>query len=360
MGPWVIPDTLQQLCVFALPTRSKALQRFLNRTRLKPDGQPPNEVLASQSECPNHLSLHAYNAFATLPLGHEIQWRNILTQLAMPTLDFTQAETTILFLQIIQQAGPSAECPEQADIIDRPSHQILTEEIFGLALLDQLRKAKRRVAENWEASYAIDTFIHLSARLLSLTQSDRVQEFCLDYLDSCRHSLSNQLRDLWSKVQSSTIDTQRIELAAQALEVALICLDSFNVEAHHLTSILSCPKAVSTFFQCSICVREFLHSKMDQNNSLVIVMLERYRKLTYRALPELVEQVTQNQHSGLDEAIKEFWSNYQPEKSWCRISKTQDHWITRQSTRRNCDGSVSVHFNVLSSELFVNGSPLAR
>jgi len=40
-----------------------------------------NEVIASQAECPDALTMHEFYAFGTLRSGHRLQWRNIAREL---------------------------------------------------------------------------------------------------------------------------------------------------------------------------------------------------------------------------------------------------------------------------------------
>jgi hypothetical protein len=204
--PLVATDQLHEECVFALPTRSKPLQRFLWRPPNEPNGPEPNEVIASQSECPDGMSLDEFKAFAMLPLGCEIQWQNILSQLAVPSLDFTKVDTTFLLLQVSQQLGPGNNSPSRA------SHVVLTNEHFSATLLEQLGEAKRRIGENWESFQALAAFICLAARLLASSPFPSIQSDCLGYLASCRSLLFGWITKLREKVQSCTDDAQRDEL----------------------------------------------------------------------------------------------------------------------------------------------------
>ncbi|KAJ4218359.1 hypothetical protein NW757_014599, partial [Fusarium falciforme] len=99
-------EGLSNLCTFDLPKRAQDLKHFLVRTWLKPEGETPNQVIASQSDCPEYLSLGEYKVLAELPYGYNIQWMSILTRLAMPKIDFNKTETATFLLQMSLQAGP--------------------------------------------------------------------------------------------------------------------------------------------------------------------------------------------------------------------------------------------------------------
>lgn len=136
-GVCVPTEDVAQRCMYRIPgTEFKALERFLYRPPTAPDGLPPNEVIASLSECPPQFSMDEYKAFAMLPLGRNIIYSNILAQLAAPTVDFSKTETQICMLQIIGQAGVSDGTSDPG----RVSHRILQEASFSHAMLEQLER----------------------------------------------------------------------------------------------------------------------------------------------------------------------------------------------------------------------------
>ena len=104
---------------------------------------------------------------------------NILPQLAVPSLDFTKVETNILLLQTMCQAGE----PHGENVF---SHEILSDETFGTELIFQLGNALHRVRDNWSSYHTLAGFVHLAARLLSLTSSTKIQNECLNFLAEVR------------------------------------------------------------------------------------------------------------------------------------------------------------------------------
>jgi hypothetical protein len=350
-SPFVITERLHELCTFKLPSRSRSLQRFISRTPSESNGSPPNEVIASQAECPDHMTLGEYKAFGTVPIGYENQWTNILTQLAVPAIEFAKPDTAILLLQVTQQVGPDDGSTE------RPSHKALTMEKFASALLEKLWAAKERVGENWESSQAIGTFVSLAARLLSITGSARIQEQCLKFLASCRSLAFSWLAQMRNRIHSSIEDNQRATFATQAVELALVCTESFNVDHEHLANILATADAF-IFIQCCISIQEYLLPQLEAQNGLTRITLARWRKLVYRAHPELVHQIVVIGSDCLGRAIHESWVDYNPGPAWRQLPKPHEHWL--ESLTASDDRPLSVHFNLLTASLLVNGSPLSR
>lgn len=93
-----VTDEMSKLCTYKLPAQSSSLQLFLFRPASMPSGPSPNIVIASQSNCPDHMSLDEHKALSTIPLGYRIQWQNILLQLSVPSVDFKKVETGLVIL----------------------------------------------------------------------------------------------------------------------------------------------------------------------------------------------------------------------------------------------------------------------
>ena len=351
---FVATDRVLELCTYRLPQRSSSLQKFLARPPSMPSGLPPNRVIASQADCPDHISLDEFKAFCALPLGYRIQWMNILAQLSIPSLDFTKVETNILLLQIIYQAGP----PGEGDV-GRSSHKVLADETFGHAILIQLQIALQRVKENWESLRALASFIHLASRLLSLAPSSKIQDKCLKYLEKAREVAFGWVNLLQDKAQRSTDETQRTEFLLSTVEVAMICINTFDVDQRCLDNILASPPEASIFIQCSITIQEYSCSTLGQRDPLLYISRERWKNLSYRAIHMLTREVVEIGSLCLNDAIKKSWSDYQAGSSWQSITSPYEHWVSCKTASQLHFAPLSVHFNLLTAELLVNSVPLA-
>ncbi|KAK6866259.1 hypothetical protein PG995_002787 [Apiospora arundinis] len=160
LSEFSLSDVNFEQCTFKLPVRSAALTPFILRTHDRPGGKTPNEVLAEQHLCPNHLSLAEGKALMSLSYGHEIRWLELLTQLASPRLDFGKPETATFLLQLSLQAGPNT-----ARGALRDSHQCLAELKFCLQLSKALDAGISRIEKNPEAFLALWSFVALAARV---------------------------------------------------------------------------------------------------------------------------------------------------------------------------------------------------
>lgn len=242
-------EKVAKLCTFKLPSRSQDHQDLLLRPQSAPDGVGPNEVVARQAMCPAHFTPSEYQALLTSPLGHRIQWRNILLELASDKIDLQKTETALVLSQIALQAGPApasvtqqdtttppsvdvdadvlfsdhldnsddssdsdesdpsgSEREPELDATDsayttpatvastaaiRPAHEDLESPEFVQCLVNNLGVKLEQVSENWEACRTIGLATVLATRVKSA--SNNLMSCVDDLLDLCRDLLHRQL-----------------------------------------------------------------------------------------------------------------------------------------------------------------------
>ncbi|KAJ9607822.1 hypothetical protein H2200_007901 [Cladophialophora chaetospira] len=338
---------------YRLPTSASSLQQFLFRPPNAPDGPSPNTVIASQFDCPHHMSLDEYKALCTIPLGCRIQWQNILLQLTAPSVDFRKVETTLVILQSIYQVGLA-----QDGIVSRVGHEVVGDQRFAGALSNSLREALQRIRENWESSRAVSAFISISARLLSLTTAEGIKNECFAYLHDTRAVTFGWMRLLMDKAYESHNDSHRTELLCHAVELALICADTFNVD--DLDRVLSLADDQSIFIQCCIVIQNKASVTLRFSDPVTPILYQRWKSLSYRAYSLLARQILHVRSQCLDDAIRNVWSSYEAGNSWGAVSDEFDHWLSTTLLPESRDKPVTVHYNLLTGELLVNGLPLAH
>ena len=352
-GDFVTTSHISELCTYKLPERSSSLQTFLERTVSMPSGPPPNEVIANLSDCPPHFSLEEYKVFCSVPLGYRIQWMNILADLAAPSLDYAKAETTTMILQTIYQAGPPAEGD-----IRRVSHLILADETFGHALLAQIERSQDSMRANWESMQALATFTHLEARILSFAPSPAIESEALVSLAQARKIALAWMLALQEKAQHTIDANLRANYSSKAVDAALICINTFNV-GEHLSRILSEPEAAMTFLQCSINIQECSLSSARKDGSAGMMFL-RWNRLSHQAIPRYVKMIVQERSQCLHNAVRSCWFGYRGENAWQTFAAPLEHWLSTTTIHEESQEPLSVHFNLLTAELLVDGHPLSR
>ncbi|KAL7940125.1 hypothetical protein V8C42DRAFT_356457 [Trichoderma barbatum] len=298
-------NRLPEHCTFKLTTYSAQLSRFLILAHGKPAGETPNAVIASQALCPEHMTLSEFRALATLRFGYHIQWLSVLTQLAMPDVDFNKAETAIFFLQLSLQVGPN-KIPE-----------------FGRVMLERLQGCVSRIRENWESNNALWILIFLATRLLSMTTRDLTEQ-ALSLLSECREVAFGWLEKLRSRAHETKDDDQRI----QFLRIAL----------RNLIVVISDPLQSSMLLEASINIYNKIGLLRKEQDLLDNIMHDRWMFTLHRARRILVEEV-------LHKAFRR-------DVDWYLVSSTCNWFET-------ISGHQKVHFNILNGSLLVNGSPLS-
>lgn len=335
------------LCTFRLPKRAEALEPFLMRTWADPNGKTPNTTIASQSFCPGYMSLGEFKSLCVLPYGYRLQWVSILTQLAMPTIDFNKTETATFLLQMSLQAGPNSFQKTTRCAHTRPSDLS-----FGRKILQNLKACISRVQENWESHTSLCSFTFLVTRLLSLVSKDLHDSF-LNLLERCREISYRWLMRLIEKVQETTDDTQRKEFSETSLTIALICADSFNVENEFIRKILEDSHQASILVEASIVIYNNSSLRNLAKHTIQDILFDRWRHTMHRARSILLCEVMFSENSCLNLAVERRWPAFQPTSRW-RITESTCYWCEATS------GKLKVHLNILTGMLLVDGLPLSR
>ncbi|KAL4737892.1 hypothetical protein BDV11DRAFT_171491 [Aspergillus similis] len=336
-------------CTYKLPPPSSNLQMFLFRPAHSRNGPSPNTVIASQDSCPHEMSLEEYKALCSMPLGVEIQWQNILRQLAMPSVVFKKDEACIFILQITRQAGPSSK-----DSVLRAGHVILKDDRFSIALLAEINNAAGRIKENWESAQELGVLVILTQRVLSLSPSTQVRDLCLARLSILRTTSFKWVTLVREQASHSDTDMHRNDLIARATYLALICVSTFDAESPVLEQILEDELNASVWIQCCMMIHN-RRGLLDMTpGCLSQILYHRWQIVSYRCYRDLAFNVVHKKNSAMDLAIKEAWAAYRPKSPWSIAPEGGNHWLVTG------DQSLLVHFNLLTGELLINGQPLAR
>ena len=348
-------DLLVDKCMYKLPVESSALQKFLRREADTTDNPSPNSVLASQSNCPKHLSLEEYKYLSSIPIGFNIQWQNVLVQLHALTVDLKRAETTLTLLQCAHQAGPN-----KGESVLREAHEVVSDAHFASRLLDGLEKMLKRIQGNWQASQALFTLISLACRLHTLGLSGRNGKRCLKFLSSARTTAMHWLGTITEKAQASTVDEERLEFRERAVSVALISSASFFLDQPALQKLLSSSMEASIFLECSLVIQEGKRFIDHSSGGLVSILYHRWQWTSYRSYQHLARRIVDEGDHSLDNTITKSWPAYQPKCRWQRVSPVYENWLVNDATNPGAAELLTVHFNLLDGELLVNGVPLGR
>ncbi|KJY02038.1 hypothetical protein TI39_contig263g00006 [Zymoseptoria brevis] len=338
-------------CTYGLEQRSKTMDKFLFRPISSPNGIPPNQVIASQSLCPEFMSLEEYKELCTIPFGHHIQWPNLVLQLAAPTVDLRKDETAMIVFQCIYQVGPAAS--EGCDDTLRAAHALLNHADFSRLLLSNLEAALQRVKENWESANALAVFTTIASRLLTLSSLPSVQAACLEFLAKVRHVAFAWVTLLRQKSHNALSLSGQAQFNTKSMDVALVCMLSFDVEGKHLTDMLGSRADAAILLQCSSIVSERSRST---NSSVLTILIFRSKRLLARSLACL-----KSNHGAIDDALRSSWSAHNSDHAgWHQDNSTSHNWLTTEISMTSTTGTQRLHYDLLTGEFLINGSRLVR
>ncbi|KAI0480855.1 hypothetical protein GGR56DRAFT_688190 [Xylariaceae sp. FL0804] len=345
------------LFTYNLPGYSTSLQQFLNRYPTRPHGPDHNVVIATQSSCPRHMSTEEYKAIASIPCGYRLQWQNILRELTAPSVDFNKLETELTILQSISQAGR----PSNGSMFRR-GHVILGFEYFCHALLGGLTDACTRVKGTWQSVRALSTFISITSRLLALTGTvhKTVRQKSLELLSVARGIAKDWMDTLNARAQQSTDHHLGDRFRQKAVQAALVCGQSFNVDVGDLRDILSSADQASIMVECAFTIYNGLSVAQSSFGLSTQLLHYRWKVLTYLAYPVLKQEIVENNNVALDRALGRMFTSYRASGGWEALQKPYDHWLTSRTATEHQGETSRVHFSVLTGELVMNGGQLTK
>ncbi|KAH6952351.1 hypothetical protein BKA56DRAFT_638451 [Ilyonectria sp. MPI-CAGE-AT-0026] len=207
-------------------------------------------------------------------------------------------------VHLVSQAKPNVVTHRRDKSI-----QYCTESDFGRQMLENLTKGVSHIQENWESYTALCSYT-----------CERIVPCFLGLLEKCRKVSYRWLMTVLGRVQDTTNETQRREFLETALNIALICGDSFNVYDGFLRKILADSEQASMLVECSIIIYNNASLKSETETTLRDILFDRWKHTMYRVRAILT----------------------------C-------YWF--ETTSR---GHLQVHLNILTGELLVNGLPLTR
>ena len=315
-------------------------------------GHGSNRVIADQAKCPMSLTLHEHYAFGSLRSGHRLQWLNLVRELGGQSMNFNHAQTSILVMHAIHQAGPRGDGG-----VHRESHLPLEEQNFVLRILDLLHGAVKTIEENWQGIVAMRSFISILKRILSTTSSMLGQRQCIKFLRVVRAITQRWASDLSSKLQGATED-EASSLNLFTLEVALTCYETFDVDAAHLSSLLSDDLDFTDLIACAIMVHDRCPPQVSSLPSHLKILVYRHWRISRHIELFLLQKIPTIQKS-LHHAISRIWSGYLAGCSWTLVEPSAP-WLVTTTCAGTGSRSVKVHYNLRNGRLLFNGAPLAR
>ncbi|KAF7929086.1 hypothetical protein BELL_0370g00080 [Botrytis elliptica] len=340
---------IRKLCTMRFAPAFIKLEAFLEDTK-----STTNDTLAKQADCPATLTLHEFYQFASLRCGNYLQWLNILRESEARLLDLNSDEVFQILTQTAWQVGPAA-----CKLACRDSHQDLEDEAFGIHLLQALNSIVSSVESNWQNVRAVRVVIILTTRLLSVSTKEKVHETCIRLLLRIQVITIGWTRDVVRILHDCQEKDELESLKIRALELALACHGSFDVEINNLNILLSSAETQTIFIESLITVHDRRPALSTGLGSMIQFGLRRFDRLNHSA-ESILRGIIINETAGIDMTIQSLWSGYKPGTPWKALDLPNERWLRTKTATINGQESLFVELNILDGELLINGSPLAR
>ncbi|KAJ6485692.1 hypothetical protein C8R45DRAFT_997523 [Mycena sanguinolenta] len=341
---------IRSACTPELPDPYKSLNWTIISTT-----HTPNNVIACQSQCPPELSYHEWENFGHLRAGVRLQWRNIVLQLISGVVDLANPAVHVLF----QHAAWQAETPLAREPLGyyREAHFELSQEDFGLQIVDVLDKRLATISQNWKESWTVATLAVVACRLLSLTPYESVKDEVLVLLSRLRQKLFNWMKDalnLLNKASGSASSSlPRVDLSNRVLQLAASCRQTYTVGPTILKEIFRDRDALSVFIQCSITLHTNTPPNTSSLPSALRYLLDRDVLIATETLSLLIDTISRN-GDGLDDAILRTWQGFRRDSVPWRMVGEQ--WVACATSAESSDTQVRcVHLNLHSGRLLIDG-----
>ncbi|KAL8922233.1 MAG: hypothetical protein Q9208_005312 [Pyrenodesmia sp. 3 TL-2023] len=351
------------ICSSDLPPKSAwvSVKRYFHPTF---DNVCPtaNEIVASQTRCPNNLTVVEYSSFQDLRLGTRIQWIKLLRELASSNLNFGSIEITTLVTELAFGAGP----PED-DAILRATHWVFSDKVFCQTLAAAVRRRLQAISTNWREGQTVECLMILVQRLWSLSQTEETVSEARELLLLVRSTTHSWIQMLRREICNAVdVDTAQ-KRSRESLHAALLCRRTFMLEVASSKRGLE-HAAFACFLECAFTIRDNLSLSELGYITKMPAALRRLYVSDLKLVQSLESQIkwsVQHVQSAVSEAINSVWMDANSAAGrqfsvWTMLPVPHDTWATALS--RSGEGIVqqTVQFNVIDGTLYIDGQLLGR
>ena len=355
--------TFAELCTPDLPAKSAwlSLKRFIHPTFN--DVYPTaNEISASQTRCPNNLTIAEYTSFQDLRLGHRLQWLKILRELVSSNINFGSVEITTLVTELALGAGP----PEGVNIL-RTTHWVFSNQAFCHTLALHIKRRLEAVVSNWREGQMVECLLILLQRLWSLGSTADVIKEAQELIINVRNMTRNWIRLLRREISNAVdIETSQ-KRSRESLHAALLCRKTFIIEAAK-PSLDFEEDAFACFLECAFTIKDYLSSSEPDYIAKLPAEVRRLYigdlKLVH-SLESRIRWSVQHMQAAVSEAVNSVWMEGEGDlarefSTWTFLPAPRDTWVTAQSVSGEGTSEQSIHFDVLEGTLYIDGQLLGR
>ncbi len=326
-----------------------------------------NDVIANQSDCPQGLTLHEYEAFGNLRAGPRLQWLNIARELRSRILTFSRDPVHTLLTQSAWQVGAVS------DDGTLQWHQELESPGFCELLLRELDDLLGSVEANWLEGVTVRTIILLASRMLAsvASTSEPAVDLAYQLLRRARGITFSWMRQLVSKLQRAEEEDAICDFQRRVFEIAATCRCTYDIDPIHLSKLLQSREDVAILVECAITIYDNAPAKLQSMSLDFQRLLKRDERLACSIEPWLCKRLGVGKNpeagkrvaieaDGLNDAIKSIWPGYRSNLRWSLLEEPNERWITTKTIADAGQHAQDVHLNLVTGSLLINGKPLGR
>ncbi len=350
-------------CTSSLPTKSSfsSLGAILKAVGDK-TGHTANEIIASQSKCPNGLTPFEYTSFQELLLGTKLRWIQLLRELASSNINFGTPATVTLVSQLALQAGRP-----WGNRILRISHWVFCDETFCYGLIEQIATRLEAIKTNWRETQTLECLITLTQRLWELGSSSDVIKQAEDLFKNIRTTTLNWTRSLRQETLTAKDGKTALMRSNDALIAALLFRRTYVLEAQDSSGYLNY-EALADFVECSIILYDNMPTEEPGRFSRLPLslrnMIVRDIKIVHRLKNKLRQSILL-MTSAIDCAINRVWlvAAEAPSRAftlWESLPCPYEQWVSAYSIATDNMRSQEVHYNFLDGSFLVDHQKLGK
>ncbi|KAL8797955.1 MAG: hypothetical protein Q9182_007083 [Xanthomendoza sp. 2 TL-2023] len=351
------------ICSAVLPPRSAwiSLKRYIHPTFH--DVRPStNEIVASQTRCPNSLTIAEYSSFQDLRVGTMIQWVKLLRELASPNINFGSAEVNILVTELALGAGPA----EDGHFL-RATHWVFGDRSFCQTLAECIRVRLQAIATNWREGQTVECLSVLVQRPWCLGQDKDTINEARELILLVRSITYIWIKSLRCEISNAfDVDTAQ-KRSRESLHAALLCRKTYMLEAARANGDFQ-HAAFACFLECAFTIKDNLSLNESSYISNMPASLRSLFVSDLQLIHSLESQVrgsVQSLQSAVSEAVNNVWMGAEGASArrfstWTMLSAPQDSWCEAHSLSGDGIAQQLIHFNIMDGTLYIDGRLLGR
>lgn len=290
-----------------------------------------------------------------------LQWEMISYELALPDLDFSKAESSILFSHTATQAGPR----QDGSPLTRQSHWQLEDRDFCLKLLQCLDQRFRSIRVNWRQQYCMRTIVVLVLRLILFSNCREVVTNAQMLLKEIRSALFQWTVSLRKEIQKSTDEKAVTKRKDDAMWAAILCRRTYM--AYAWSSNTTKPQQSSMedlyyWISCSLLLNHIVQAPLKEYSLLEQTELLQDRRICH-SLETRIRSAIATSPKSMNMAVNKVWPGRRDFGPWQTLSSPNDRWLSCKTVAFDAGHQAiptTLHYNILDGTLMVDGQLLGR